>query len=104
MMSYWQQTCAVCGREEGLWHTLAIDHWIPLASPECPGTIASNMLPLCHGIDGCNNSKKHSPPEVWLLQRFGKHKAKQIIAKIASYFAVVQERFGTPTPSGEAAD
>src|SRR5262245_54364387 len=54
MESYWHNACAVCGNPKGLFWTLAHDHWIPLNSPTCPGTIATNMIPLCHGTGGCN--------------------------------------------------
>src|SRR5260221_119478 len=54
-LEYWGHRCAVCERPRGLWHTLSQDHWIPLSSPDCPGTDPTNILPLCCGTDGCNN-------------------------------------------------
>lgn len=92
MLQYWQHACALCGNEEGFWHTLADDHWIPLSSPNCPGTIATNMLPLCHGRSGCNNSKNGDEPEKWLLSRFGPQQTRRILKAIEAYFSLVRTK------------
>lgn len=86
-LNYFNGCCAVCERPSGLWHKIVMDHWIPVANPECPGTVVANMIPLCHGIDGCNNSKANYPAEEWLIKKFGKRKSKTIISKIEHYFA-----------------
>lgn len=92
-LNYFGYCCAVCGRPlNGLFHKPAMDHWIPLASADCPGTIATNILPLCHGDDGCNNSKKNKLPSEWLVERFGKRKAKTIFNRIEEYFQVVRDK------------
>lgn len=88
-LEYWGHRCAVCGRQRGLWHTLAQDHWIPLVSGGA--YTADNILPLCHGDGGCNNRKKHSPPHEWLVRTFGKRKAAQIERRIHAYFATVAQ-------------
>lgn len=97
-LNYFNGCCAVCGRPPGLWHTIAADHWIPVTSPACPGTIASNMLPLCHsqkdGFDGCNNTKADKDAIEWLTARYAPRKAKRILARIEAYFASLKE--GTP--------
>lgn len=50
LLQYWHYSCAVCGRQDdGLWHFIALDHWIPLKNSSCPGTTPGNMIPLCHG-------------------------------------------------------
>lgn len=85
-IDYFNGCCAACGRPAGLWHRLAMDHWIPLDVENCPGTIKTNCIPLCHGADGCNNSKHNKMPDVWLNRKFGKRKAKQIIDRVESYF------------------
>lgn len=90
-LKYFNGCCAVCGRPQGLWHTLAQDHWIPLSSPDCPGTVATNIVPLCHGVDGCNNSKGNKSPEQWLVEKFGKRKAARILKRIQIYFAAPRE-------------
>lgn len=90
--AYFDHACAVCGNQEGFQWTIAMDHWIPLKSSACPGTIATNMIPLCHGLGGCNNSKLHRNPDVWLIERFGPRKAAQILKKIHAYFALVSQQ------------
>lgn len=89
-MSYFGHCCAACGRPAGLWHTIAADHWIPLVSPNCPGTVPSNMIPLCHpkrdGEGGCNAQKHDRDPIVWLTEKFGRRKADQILKRINAYF------------------
>lgn len=90
--AYFHYACAVCGNEEGFQWTIAMDHWIPLSSDDCPGSIATNMIPLCHGVRGCNNtSKRHKLPETWLIERFGPRKASQILKKIRAYFDLVSQ-------------
>lgn len=88
-LTYWKGCCAVCGRPPGLWHTLAMDHWIPLANPDCPGTVPTNIIPLCHGVDGCNNNKKDKDPNIWLVQKYGPKKAKAKLKEIETYFAIL---------------
>jgi len=97
MLDYWKHACAICGNPQGLFWTLANDHWVPLASPECPGTIATNMIPLCHGNGGCNNSKYYSEPRAWLIRRFGTKKAAKIEKTIYAYFAQVAHVFADVT-------
>lgn len=82
--------CAVCGRPSGLWHTLAMDHWIPITAPECPGTVPHNIVPLCHGQDGCNNSKHDINPKEWLVSKLGKRKGKRKFDEIQSYLDKVK--------------
>lgn len=85
-LEYWNNRCAVCERPQGLWHVLAADHWIPISLPTCPGTVPNNIVPLCHGEGGCNNSKHNKMPTEWLVMKFGDKQAKAIAAKIQKYF------------------
>lgn len=91
-LEYFDNCCAVCDRPAGLWHKLAADHWIPLSSPNCPGTAPQNIIPLCHGLDGCNNSKKDSDAEYWLKWKFGEHKAQKVLKRVGEYFHWVNRR------------
>ena len=84
-LDHFNGCCAVCGRQPGLWHTLAADHWIPLNAPECPGTVAWNIVPLCHGIGGCNNAKNAHDPVEWLTDVFGKRKGRAILRRIEAF-------------------
>lgn len=83
-LKWWNSCCAICGRPAGFWHTLAQDHWIPVkrGGNYTPG----NILPLCHGVGGCNNSKESRDPVEWLIKRFGERKAKKILKRIQDYF------------------
>jgi hypothetical protein len=101
MLQYWHFACALCGNQEGFTWTLALDHFIPLSSPACPGSTADNTLPLCHGIGGCNNFKGSNDPHVWLRERFGRRKAASILKKINTYFDVVRQRMTQETPAAD---
>lgn len=89
-LNYFGGRCAVCGRPPGLFHTLAMDHWLPISSPNCPGTVPHNIVPLCHGREGCNNSKHDKHPDEWLRQKYGAKKARAITSKIHAYFSRVR--------------
>lgn len=89
-LAHFNNSCAICGRPPGLWHTLSQDHWIPMVRGG--GYTADNIVPLCYGQGGCNNSKCSRDPAEWLTQKFGARKAKQILAKIEQYFNTVRER------------
>lgn len=84
-VDYFDGCCAICGRPPGLFHTIVADHWIPVVDPNCPGTIPANILPLCNGLDGCNNSKSGRPPHDWLVSKFGPAKAARILERIESF-------------------
>lgn len=90
-LEYFSGRCAVCNRQlKDLFgtHTVHWDHWIPLTKGG--GTTPDNMLPLCGGQGGCNQSKGAKLPEKWLLKQFGKRKAAEILAKIEAYFEWVK--------------
>lgn len=87
-LEHFHHSCAVCGRQlRDLFgtHTVAQDHWIPLISPDCPGTVAHNMIPLCHGSGGCNNKKNRKDPLLWLIETYGKRKGNAIFRRIDNY-------------------
>ena len=83
-LSYWEGRCAYCGRPSGLWHTIAQEHFVPMSKGG--GYTPDNIIPACHGVDGCNNSKHNKSPHDWLTFKFGKHKAAAILARIEAYF------------------
>ncbi len=95
-LGYFNGCCAVCGRPLrdllGT-HTAAADHWIPLSDPRSdnPGTVPTNIVPLCHGVGGCNNRKSNRDPVEFLETEFGKRRAKQILARINAYFEWVKQ-------------
>lgn len=85
-LDYFGHRCAVCGRPQGLWHSIAKAHWIPLMRDDCPGTIPENIIPLCNGRDGCNNSQWGNHPIEWLELHLGKRKANEVIRRVEDYF------------------
>lgn len=89
-LNHFNGCCVVCGRPTGLWHKLAADHWIPITADNCPGTVPENIIPLCQGQDGCNNSKSNREPIEWLINRVGKQKAQAILERINRYFESVR--------------
>ena len=90
-LAYFRDGCAICGRPAGLLHTISVDHWCPIAAPDCPGHIPSNIVPLCHGVGGCNNSKGNRHPEQWLKAKFGDKKAEAILTRIHEFFSKVRQ-------------
>jgi hypothetical protein len=64
-LAHFGNCCPVCGIDlDGRRHW---DHWIPLICPTCPGTVKSNMVPLC---GRCNMRKNDTLPDVWLKFTF----------------------------------
>lgn len=87
-VEYFDGCCPVCGRQfSDLFsdRTLSWDHWW-VAQSKGGAFTSDNILPLCHGFDGCNNSKHNRTPEEWLNERYGKRKARQILERIKAYF------------------
>lgn len=87
-LDYFDCRCAVCKRPIGLWHTLAQDHWIPVSKGGA--YTPDNIVPLCHGDGGCNNSKWNKDAHEWLMERYSARKVAQIEKRIAAYFAWVK--------------
>lgn len=88
-LEYFDYKCPICGRSfqnnmDG--YSVAMDHWIPVSDPKCPGTIPTNIVPLCHGYNGCNNSKSNEEAFRFLSSRFGKERAKEINQTIQDFF------------------
>lgn len=81
---FFSDCCAYCGNPPGFLPgmNITLDHIIPLASPYCTGTIASNCIPACQS---CNASKGDRDIREWAIEKFGKHRAKQILKAISSY-------------------
>jgi hypothetical protein len=78
-LAHWGNCCPVCGIDlDGKRHW---DHWIPLICDTCPGTVASNMVPLC---GRCNTRKNDSMPDAW-LQRLFPTTWQQIKQRVEAY-------------------
>lgn len=78
--------CAYCGIVPDSYHA---DHFIPIAAPNCLGTVMLNMIPSC---PSCNLSKSSSDPRQWLTRTFGADRAVETLARIEAYFAWVREQ------------
>lgn len=91
-LDYFSGCCAVCGRPlGGLFHTAHADHWIAISNPDSPGTVARNMICLCGGRDGCNESKSNKDPIEWLIEKFGKREGNKIAKRVQAYFDSLPE-------------
>lgn len=96
-LEYHHFCCAVCGCQ--LRDLLGevephADHWIPLVSELCTGTIATNMICLCNN---CNCSKNATMPDVWLKDKYGTRKANIILKRIDAYFQFISRYNGNNT-------
>lgn len=81
---YFGNACAYCGQRK----ELEMEHFIPLASPHCPGTVVTNIVPSCYQ---CNRSKQDKKPHKWLIGKFGTAEADIILKRIMDYFATFGE-------------
>lgn len=97
-LDYFNHRCCICGQPVGFWHTLAEEHWIAIDDPrpDNPGTVAANILPMCHSVKdgegGCNNSKGRKDPIEWLYSRFPKKEAAAVLKRIQTYFEWVNQQ------------
>lgn len=82
-LEWWNYSCAYCGAQRDFWNSLQADHFIPITSTDCPGTTADNILPSCKY---CNTSKNRRRAEDWLIEKFGKRRARKILKRIQDYF------------------
>lgn len=91
-LDYFNHCCAVCGRQLRDLFGFVIphaDHWIPLTNPDCPGTVAENMVCLC---SSCNPSKSNQNPQEWLVEQYGTRKANIILVRIEAYFDWIRKQ------------
>lgn len=79
--NYFIECCSVCSNQVEL-HK---DHWIAISNPDCPGTITTNIVPLCKS---CNSSKNNIKAETW-LQRNYPETYQEILDKIYKYFGTL---------------
>ena len=88
-LEYHHYCCAVCGCQlRDLFGNVEpqADHWIALSNPDCPGTVATNMICLCNS---CNVTKSDIVPHIWLERKYGKRKAQEILQRIQVYFSSI---------------
>ena len=82
-LAYWGNACAVCGTTGDV-RSIAADHWIPLFAGG--KTDKLNIIPLCHGIGGCNNRKNKKMPDIWLAASMSADGAQSVLSRVAAYF------------------
>lgn len=90
-LEYFNYTCAVCGSQlRDLFGNVEphADHWIPLSSELCTGTIPQNMVCLCNA---CNRQKWAKMPQDWLKEKYGTKKASAILFRVETYFASLKK-------------
>lgn len=68
----WDYKCAYCGCKSD---KLTQDHFIPIAAPDCIGTVKENIVPAC---SKCNSTKRHRPAHEFC--------SESTIKKIMDYF------------------
>jgi len=88
-VDYWHGCCAYCGKQQSFWDGIERDHFIPVNSPNCPGTIPENIVPACAD---CNARKHDRSAAEWLTEQFGGYKANQRLKAIRAYFATLKNR------------
>jgi hypothetical protein len=75
--------CAVCEAPFGLFTKIHWDHWVSLTNPKCPGTVPTNMVPLC---STCNLQKLNRDAAAWLAFKFNPDEAARVQARIDRFF------------------
>jgi hypothetical protein len=80
---YWENRCAICGASPSPESALVQDHWVPRSLNICPGTIVTNIIPLC---SLCNSTKLNIDGYFWMVEKLGKSFADQKMREILDYF------------------
>lgn len=89
-LEYFNNSCAVCGKQFNADCKAYMDHWIPLSDSMCKGTVAENIVCLCGGKNGCNESKHNHDARKWLLDFYPATEAQQILDRVSKYFEEVR--------------
>jgi hypothetical protein len=90
-LSYFHNQCVICGRMFDDKCKPYMDHWIPLKNLECPGTVAWNIVCMCGGKGGCNESKHSHDAKKWLLDFYPPEQAQEIFGRVEEYLRGVKE-------------
>jgi hypothetical protein len=88
-LDWWNGCCAYCGNQQSFWHTIEMEHYIPVSALDCPGTVPSNILPACRE---CNASKSNKLAEKWLIKKQGRRHSNVVLKRIQEYFAWVERQ------------
>ena len=83
-LDYFDNCCAVCGYDLLKGNRIAaMDHWVPVSKGGL--TTRNNIIPLCHGMGGCNNEKSNTDGEIFTFKKIGEKDAILVLGKIESY-------------------
>lgn len=87
---YWEGRCVYCGEKfDRAVRKKTLDHYIPIAHLQCPGTTAQNCVPACYS---CNMSKWKKDADEWVRWHFGDEQAELILRNIRTYFDSLNEQ------------
>lgn len=89
-LNYFNNKCPVCDKMFTDTSKAYMDHWIPLSNSDCIGTVAENIICLCGGKDGCNESKSNHNAKEWLLEMYP-DKAEAILKRVEEYFEYIRK-------------
>lgn len=84
-LEYWNHTCAYCGAQQSFWHVLEQEHHVPVSTGG--GYTADNIVPACKS---CNSRKLDRVASDWLIETFGKRKARAALERIEAYFEYIK--------------
>ena len=95
-LKYFGHSCIVCFAPFSENNRPQWDHWIPVTQENCPGTIPTNMVPLC-GL--CNRSKRNHDAGKWLLKKLGTSDAARVLVAVNEFFETVRSCLPQSRPS-----
>jgi len=82
-LQWFENKCAYCGAESVF---LVREHLVPVAKGG--GVTALNIVPACQP---CNSSKGPKRAHLWIYEKFGMTKGKEIVDRIVAYLTEVKE-------------
>lgn len=88
-LDHFKERCAYCNNTPPDSNPLCVEHFVPLVSADCPGTVSFNVIPACKS---CNSSKADKDARNWLTARFGEEHALEILEHIHAYFSSITGR------------
>lgn len=87
-LAHFGGACAACCIPVVKSVNLHWDHWVPLIAEDSPGTVPSNMVPLCAK---CNSSKEAIRPADWAVRRFGQVVGCEVLRRVENFLSRKKE-------------
>jgi len=94
--AYFGYRCVVCRKEK----PLVKDHWISIQDADCPGTIPTNIVPMCRA---CSSSKNDEDAYEWLCEKCGEGTATTIMKQVDEFFDKLRKKGLCPTEAAYVA-